>query len=99
MVIRQKGRFAATISQVSRTTLACLRDVILGLRVVFFSTGDLSKQYDTSRIHFGHVARQAEAMLKDDSFDAEERCQRENLVVGDTVFPTDAKDSSEIRFL
>lgn len=38
-------------------------------------------------------------MFKDGRFDAVERPQREDLVVGNGVLPTDSKDSSELSLL
>lgn len=38
-------------------------------------------------------------MLKYGSLDTGERCPKGDLVVGDAVLPTDAKDFSALRFL
>lgn len=45
------------------------------------------------------MTRSAETILKDGTFDSEERCPREDLVVGDAIHPTDSKYSLELRLL
>lgn len=108
MVVARE-RFAATVSQVSGSMLACVKDVLnwslrrhIGLPRSLLPLVRVSRQDDTwesSGKHSEHVTHLAEVMLKDGRLNAGERYLREDLIVGDTVFLTDVKDSLELRML
>lgn len=77
------------------------KSIVFGLCVNHLAAGKLSKPDDmreSNVIPPGCMARLSESMLKDAIIDAEESRPRVGLV-GDTILPTLANDSSGIRLL